>query len=116
MPGLGKKQILDWKANNFQPLSTNSIWSTIITRKDLQRFYDPENDDYPGYPTNDGIYLTNIGILPEDQFHDYFPVEGENLYEYYLFSLLRVLTHQFGRMLGLPSLFDTILPMENPRG
>ncbi|MDD2332096.1 MAG: T9SS type A sorting domain-containing protein [Candidatus Cloacimonetes bacterium] len=105
--GAGQETDIGLESNNFQPLSTNSIWSTIITRKDLQRFYDPENDDYPGYPTNDGIYLTNIGILPEDQFHDYFPVEGENLYEYYLFSLYGVLTHQFGRMLGLPSLFDT---------
>lgn len=84
----------------------DEIWSTFLTRKALQAAFDPENDDYPGLETNDGAILTNIVIVAEHEYQDYFPGEGEEDAEAYLFSIYGVLTHQFGHVLGLPTLFD----------
>ncbi|MDY0298775.1 MAG: T9SS type A sorting domain-containing protein [Candidatus Cloacimonadaceae bacterium] len=85
---------------------TNTIWSTFITRRLLQSVFDPENDDYPGFETPDGSILKNIVIVPEDEFHDYFPGPQEDENATYVFSLYGVLAHQFAHILGLPSLFD----------
>lgn len=83
----------------------DQIWSTFLTRRRLQYWFDEENDAYPGYPV-DGVNLANIVIVPEDEFQDYFPGEDEDNADAYLFSMYGVLCHQFGHILGLPSLFD----------
>jgi M6 family metalloprotease-like protein len=87
-------------------IRTNQIWSTFLTRRVLQASYDPENDDYPGFTTADGAVLTNVVIIPEDQYQDYFPGDGEEDAEMYLFSIYGVLAHQTAHILGLPTLFD----------
>ncbi len=92
--------------SDVESIRQNQIWSTFLTRKNLQAYFDPENDNYPGFTTNDGAILTNIVVVPEDEFQDYFPAEGEENASAYLFSIYGVLAHQFGHVLGLPTLFD----------
>ncbi|MDD4309628.1 MAG: M6 family metalloprotease domain-containing protein [Candidatus Cloacimonetes bacterium] len=92
--------------SDIDGIRTNQIWSTFLTRKNLQAAFDPENDNYAGYPTNDGSTLTNVLIIPEDEFQDYFPLEGGENASAYLFSIYGVLAHQFGHLIGLPTLFD----------
>lgn len=84
----------------------NEIWSTFITRKNLQEAFAPSNDNYPGFTTNDGAVLTNIIVVPEDEFQDYFPGEEVENASAYLFSIYGVLAHQYGHLIGLPTLFD----------
>jgi M6 family metalloprotease-like protein len=92
--------------SDISGINTGEIWSTFLTRKRLQMYFDPDNDLYPGYPTNDGINLTNLVIYPESEYQDYFPGPGEENADVYLFSIYGVLCHQFGHLIGLPSLFD----------
>ncbi len=85
---------------------SDQIWSTFLSRKSLQAAFDPENDDYPGLVTDDGAVLTNIVVVPEHEFQDYFPGEDHPDAGMYHFSLYGVFTHQVGHILGLPTLFD----------
>jgi len=85
---------------------TNQVWSTFLTRRNLQAAFDPQNDHYPGYTTADGAVLKNVVVVPEDEFQDYFPSPEQENASAYLFSIYGVLAHQFGHVLGLPTLFD----------
>jgi len=87
-------------------IRTDTIWSTFVTRKNLQDALDPENDNYPGIATADGINLKNIVLVPESEFHDYFPLPPDPNSGTYLFSIYGVLAHQYGHLIGLPTLFD----------
>lgn len=91
--------------SDINRIRTEEIWSTFLTRARLQYWFDEDNDDYQGYPA-DGAHLTNIVIVPEHEYQDYFPGEDEDDADIHLFSLYGVLCHQFGHILGLPSLFD----------
>ncbi|MEA1973369.1 MAG: M6 family metalloprotease domain-containing protein [Candidatus Cloacimonadota bacterium] len=84
-------------------IRTDEIWSTFITRSDLQEIFDLENDDYQGIET-DGTFVSAFAILPETTWQDYFP-EGDVSYK---FGLLGLLAHEFGHHLGLPTLFDNV--------
>lgn len=92
--------------SDLSGIRSEEIWSTFLTRKRLQSWFDPENDSYPGYPTADGVNLTNIVIVPESEYQDYFPDSENDPDGAYLFSIYGVLAHQFGHLIGLPTLFD----------
>lgn len=91
---------------NLDPMRPGTIWSTFITRRDLQAAFDPDNDNYQGIQTNDGTIIKEIVLVPEDEYQDYFPAPPHPDAEVYLFSLYGVLAHQFGHQIGLPTLFD----------
>ncbi|MCB5258184.1 MAG: immune inhibitor A domain-containing protein [Candidatus Cloacimonadaceae bacterium] len=92
--------------SDINGIRTEEIWSTFLTRKRLQAWFDPDNDNYQGWLA-DGVYLKNIALVPENEFQDYFPAEGEPNADSYIFSIYGVLAQQMGHILGLPSLFDT---------
>lgn len=92
--------------SDIDSVRPEQIWSTFLTRKNLQAYFDPDNDNYPGFTTNDGAVLNNIVVIPEDEFQDYFPAEDEENASAYLFSIYGVLAHQYGHLIGLPTLFD----------
>lgn len=83
---------------------TGELWSTFISRSDLQAGFDPDNDNYPGILTNDGKYIKEMVILPESEWQEGFPTDDAG----YLFSLYGVMCQQFGHQLGLPTLFDNV--------
>jgi M6 family metalloprotease-like protein len=76
------------------------LFSTFLTRRSLQAGIDPENDDFPGIETNDGIILKELVIMPETEWQPDFTL-GDPVY-----GLLGVICHQFGYQIGLPTLFD----------
>jgi M6 family metalloprotease-like protein len=76
------------------------LFSTFLTRRSLQAGIDPENDDFPGIETYDGIILKEFAIMPETELQPDFTL-GDPVY-----GLLGVICHQFGHQIGLPTLFD----------
>ncbi|HNX01404.1 MAG TPA: M6 family metalloprotease domain-containing protein [Candidatus Cloacimonadota bacterium] len=81
---------------------TGELWSTFISRVDLQLGFDPLNDNYPGIATNDGKYVKEMVVVPEWEWQDYFLSE----YPGFVLSTLGVLANQFGHLLGMPNLYD----------
>lgn len=79
------------------------LWSTFLSRRNLQLGLDPENDEYQGIPV-DGTYVTDFVIAPEHQWQDYFPEDGSQL----PYGNLGVIASGFCYALGLPNLSDNI--------
>lgn len=79
------------------------VWSTFLSRRNLQLGIDPENDDYQGIPA-DGTFVTDFVIVPEHQWQDYFPQDGTMA----PYGNLGVLASGFGYALGLPNLSDNV--------
>ncbi|MDO9578678.1 MAG: FG-GAP-like repeat-containing protein [Candidatus Cloacimonadales bacterium] len=82
------------------PDMEEEIYSTFLSRRSLQAGIDPENDDFPGIETNDGIFLKEFSVIPETSNQPYVQ-PGDTLY-----GLFGVITHNFGHQIGLPTLFD----------
>lgn len=91
----GAGQEADLSGNN-----TDELWSTFVTQKTLRAGLDPDNEEFPGIETSDGVYLTEFNICPESEWQ---PDNDENSPKY---SMLGVFMHNFGHQLGLPTLFD----------
>ncbi|MCF7911546.1 MAG: immune inhibitor A [Candidatus Cloacimonetes bacterium] len=79
--------------------NTADIWTTFVSRSTLQAGLDPENDDFPGLEY-DGVLLKEFVIVPETERQ---PDIQENDP---IFGVLGVLCHEFGRQIGLPTLYD----------
>lgn len=89
--------------SDIEKIRPDLLWSTFLSRRNLQLGLDPENDDYQGIPA-DGTYVTDFVIAPEHQWQDYYPEDGsQNPY-----GNLGVLASGFGYALGLPNLSDNI--------
>lgn len=79
----------------------NTIPSSFINRRLLQSVMDPDNDDYPGLSTNDGVYIKEIIITASHQNHKIAKEETN-------YSGFGLLVYLFGRQIGLPTLFGNV--------
>ncbi len=82
------------------PDNSDFIQSTYLSRKSFQAALDPENDEFPGILTDDGVYFKEISILPESENISNLE-EGADI-----LGILGVLAQSFGYQLGLPTLYD----------
>lgn len=90
----GAGQEADISGNNQADL-----WTTFVTRKSLQDGIDPDNDDFLGLEY-DGRLLKEFVLLPETEKQPDI-TSGDPV-----FGLLGVVCHEFGRQMGLPTLYD----------
>jgi M6 family metalloprotease-like protein len=87
----------------------NTISSSFINRRLLQAVLDPENDEFPGLETGDNFFITEFIISATN--HDH-PDNPENLN----YGSLGLLSHLFGRQMGLPTLFGNVSSMGRAAG
>jgi len=86
---------------------SEGIISTFLSIKSFQSYFEPENEDYPGISTDDDIYLTEFVLCPETLWLPYFQEPDENGQDGSpIYNFFGVLTHHFGHLIGLPTLFD----------
>jgi len=90
----GAGQEADLSGNN-----TADLWTTFVNRRTLQTGLDPENDEFPGLEY-DGTILKEFIIAPETERQP--DIQSSDP----IFGLLGVLCHEFGRQMGLPTLYD----------
>jgi M6 family metalloprotease-like protein len=88
--------------SDIDDLQLGELWSTFVNRYDMQYVFDPHNADYPGIATSDGVYVTQVCVLPESEWQPYFTSSSPRL------GLLGVMVHEFGHCLGLPTLYDNV--------
>jgi M6 family metalloprotease-like protein len=86
--------------NDSQP---HTLWSTFMSQNTFRNVLDPGNNDYQGIPAGDGNFVSRVAFLPAQQIH---PDFREN--DGYHFEILGTLVHQFGRVMGLPTLFGNV--------
>ncbi|MBW6516600.1 MAG: T9SS type A sorting domain-containing protein [Candidatus Cloacimonetes bacterium] len=79
----------------------NAISSSFMNRRLMQAVLDPDNDEFPGIPTDDGVYVQEMVISATN--HDH-PDNPEDLN----YGILGLLVHLFGRQMGLPTLFGNV--------
>ncbi len=90
---------------------SNALWSTFMSVNTFKYYLSPNDENYQGIPTQSGNFVNRVAFLPEWQFHSDFPID-----ENYHFDILGVLTNQYGRILGLPSLHDNVSSNGNSAG
>jgi M6 family metalloprotease-like protein len=76
--------------------SPDDIHSVFLRLSDLQYYLPEGGSGYPGIPTNDGVYVMEGAINPEQESQD-----G------YGFGVIGTICHEFFHQLGLPDLYNT---------
>lgn len=76
--------------------SPGDIGSVFLTLTDLIFYLPGAGLGYQGIPTDDGVFVAEGMIVPEQQSQDGFGL-----------GVLGTLAHEFGHQLGLPDLYDT---------
>jgi len=77
--------------------SPGDIVSVFLSISDLTYYLPEAGPDYQGIPTNDGVYVREGLIVPEQESQDGFAL-----------GVLGTMCHEFGHQLGLPDLYDTM--------
>ena len=80
---------------------SNALFSGFISIASFRYVFDPDNPDYKGIPTADGSFISRVLLAPSEQYH---PDHEEN----YHFEILGLLATQYGRVMGLPSLWGNV--------
>jgi M6 family metalloprotease-like protein len=86
----------------------DTIPSSFITRILLQYVLDPDNDDFPGIATNDGVHIQEVVIASSHQNHADTPEAN--------YGVQGVLSYLFGRQIGLPTLFGNVSSLGRAAG
>jgi len=81
----------------------HTLWSTFMSQNTFRNVFDPTNPDYEGIPTADGSFITKVALIASSQFHPDFTLTLDRHFE-----ILGVLATQFGRVMGLPTLFGNV--------